>query len=186
MTASTEAVWKEKGVRFRQDCTWPAEESVVTIGQGGRFAMKLRVPYWAGKGFEIRLNGRRIARSFEPCSYAEIPERDWKPGDRVSIRMPFGVHLFYGPDKMALAATEGQAQTPFEPKWEGALMYGPLVMASPEVSLGTGLKEIVPCGADAGEGTMGHVYKLTLDGRTFYPDYYLTDHATHYLRLDLH
>ena len=190
----TEAAWKEKGVRFRQDCAWPAEESVVTIEQGGRFAMKLRVPYWAGKGFEIRLNGRRIARSFEPCSYAEIPERDWKSGDRVSIRMPFGVHLFYGPDKMALAATEGQAQTPFEPRWEGALMYGPLVMASPdittweeaEVSLGTGLKEIVPCGADAGEGTMGHVYKLTLDGRTFYPDYYLTDHATHYLRLDLH
>ena len=33
---------------------------------------------------------------------------------------------------------------------------------------------------------MGHVYTLSLDGKTFYPDYYLTDHATHYLRLDLH
>ena len=190
----TEAVWAEKGVRFRQDCAWPAEESAITIEQGGRFAMKLRVPYWAGKGFEIRLNGRRIARSFAPCSYAEIPERDWKAGDRVSVRMPFAPHVFFGPDKMSVAATEGDAQTPFEPMWEGALMYGPLVMASPdittweeaEVSLGSALKEIVPGGADAGTGTMGHVFTLSLDGKKFYPDYYLTEHATHYLRLDLH
>ena len=167
---------------------------MVTIEQGGRFAMKLRVPYWAGKGFEIRLNGRRIARSFEPCSYAEIPERDWKPGDRVSIRMPFGTHISFGPDKMETDVTEGQPQTPFAPMWEGALMYGPLVMASPDIttweqaefSLDADLHEIVPCGADAGEGTMGHVYTLSLDGKTFYPDYYLTDRATHYLRLDLH
>ena len=190
----SEAVWAEKGAAWRQDCAWPAESSEITITEGGRFAMKLRVPYWAGRGFEIRLNGRRIARSFAPCSYAEIPERDWKAGDRVSIRMPFGTHVSFGPDKMETAVTEGQPQTPFAPMWEGALMYGPLVMASPDIttweqaefSLDADLHEIVPCGADAGEGTMGHVYTLSLDGKTFYPDYYLTDRATHYLRLDLH
>ena len=190
----SEAVWAEKGAAWRQDCAWPAESSEITITEGGRFAMKLRVPYWAGRGFEIRLNGRRIARSFAPCSYAEIPERDWKAGDRVSIRMPFGTHISFGPDKMETAVTEGQPQTPFAPMWEGALMYGPLVMASPDIttweqaefSLDADLHEIVPCGADAGEGTMGHVYTLSLDGKTFYPDYYLTDRATHYLRLDLH
>ena len=187
----TEAKWEEKGVAFRQDCAWPAESSEITITEGGRFAMKLRVPYWAGKDFEIRLNGRRIARSFAPGSYAQIPERDWKAGDRVSIRMPFGVHIFYGPDKMALAATEGQPQTPFDPMWEGALMYGPLVMGSPDITtweqaeypLDSILDDIVPGGADAGTGTMGHVYTLSLDGKTFYPDYYMTGHGTHYLRL---
>jgi len=187
----TRAEWAEKGVSFRQDCAWPAESSEITIEKGGRFAMKLRVPYWAGRDFEIRLNGRRIARSFPSCSYALIPERDWEAGDRVSIRMPFGTHLTYGPDKMAVAATEEGPQTAFEPKWEAALMYGPLVMASPdittweqaEVSLSADLKEIVPCGADDSEGTMGHVFSLSLDGKTFYPDYYVTDRTTHYLRL---
>lgn len=32
---------------------------------------------------------------------------------------------------------------------------------------------------------MGHVYTLSLDGKTFYPDYWLTGPGTHYLRLDL-
>ncbi|MCR4859871.1 MAG: glycoside hydrolase family 127 protein [Bacteroidales bacterium] len=188
----TEAVWREKGVSLRQDCAWPAESSEITVSRGGRFAMKLRVPWWAGEDFEIRLNGRPIARSFRPCSYAVIPEREWRPGDRVSVRMPFHPHVFFGPDKMELAATaEGGPQTPFPASWEGALMYGPLVMASPDIhtwaeaecSLGQDLEKIVPCGADADEGTMGNVYTLKLGDRIFYPDYYLTGRGTRYLRL---
>ena len=181
----TAAKWAEKGVSFRQDCTWPAEASEITIQQGGRFAMKLRVPYWAGRDFEIRLNGRRIARSFTPCSYAVIPERDWQEGDRVSIRMPFGKHIFFGPDKMDTAATDGRAQTPFTPMWEGALMAGPLVMASPDIT--TWEEAEYTLNADLHEIGVSTepVYTLSLDGKTFYPDYYLTGAGTRYLRLEL-
>ena len=190
----TEVRWAEKDVAFTQECAWPAEQSVITITKGGRFAMKLRVPYWAVKGFGIKLNGKSVARSYQPCSYVEIPERDWKEGDKVEVKMPFGSHLNFGPDKMDLAATGvNQTRTPFEPMWEGTIMYGPLVMATPDITvweqaeftLDSDLKDIVLKGTTGGEGTNGNVYSLTLADKTFYPDYYLTGHSTHYLRLNV-
>ncbi len=190
----TAVKWAAKDVAFRQECAWPAEKSAITIEKGGRFAMKLRVPYWAGKGFSIKLNGKSVARSYQPCSYVEIPERDWKEGDKVEVSMPFGAHINFGPDKMDLAATGiNEARTPFEPMWEGALMYGPLVMATPDITvweqaeftLDSDLKDIVLKGSTGGEGTDGNVYSLTLADKTFYPDYYMKEHSTHYLRLNV-
>ena len=190
----TAVKWAAKDVAFRQECAWPAEHTVITIEKGGRFAMKLRVPYWAGKGFGIKLNGKSVARSCQPCSYVEIPERDWKEGDKVEVNMPFGAHINFGPDKMDLAATGiNEARTPFEPMWEGALMYGPLVMATPDITvweqaeftLDSDLKDIVLKGSTGGEGTDGNVYSLALADKTFYPDYYMTGHSTHYLRLNV-
>ena len=190
----TEVKWVAKGVAFTQQCAWPAEQSVITIREGGRFAMKLRVPYWAVKDFSIRLNGKSVAKDYQPCSYVEIPERDWKAGDKVEVKMPFGAHLNFGPDKMDLAATGiNEARTPFEPMWEGTLMYGPLVMATPDITvweqaeftLDADLKDIVLKGTTGEEGTDGNVYSLTLADKTFYPDYYLTGHSTHYLRLNV-
>ncbi|MBR4001746.1 MAG: hypothetical protein IKI89_05175, partial [Bacteroidales bacterium] len=117
-------------------------------------------------------------------SYVEIPEREWKAGDRVEIEMPFGTHIFYGPDRMEVAATaEGGPSTQFEPMWEGALMYGPLVMASPDITTW----EEAEISLDAEEieaGFDGNVHKLTFEGKTFYPDYYMTGRGTHYLRLN--
>ena len=190
----TQVTWREKDVEFTQECAWPAESSVITIGKGGRFAMKLRVPYWATEGFSVKLNGKKVAREYQPCSYVEIPERDWKAGDKVEVKMPFGKHINFGPDKMDLAATGvNQARTPFEPLWEGALMYGPLVMATPDITvweqaeftLDSDLKDIVLKGTTGDDGTNGNVYTLTLGDKTFYPDYYMTDHSTHYLRLNV-
>ena len=190
----TVADWDEKGVRLRQECAWPAESTAITIEKGGRFAMKLRVPYWATEGFVVKVNGSKLRAKCKPSSYVEIPERTWKAGDRVEVSMPFGKHLFFGPDKMDVAATaKNEAATPFAPMWAGAIMYGPLVMASPDITdwdqaeftLAPDLKEIVLNGHTAEDGTLGNVYTLSLDGKTFYPDYYLTDHGTHYLRLDV-
>ena len=190
----TVANWDEKGVSLRQECAWPAESSVITVEKGGRFTLKLRVPYWVADGFGVKVNGRKLRAACRPCSYVEIPEREWKAGDRVEMTMPFGKHLNFGPDKMDVAATgENGAETPFDPMWEGVLMYGPLVMASPDITgwdqaefdLHPDLREIVLDGHTSDEGTDGHVYTLTLGGKTFYPDYYLTDHSTHYLRLNV-
>ena len=190
----TQVRWAAKDVEFVQECSWPAEASVIRIEKGGRFAMKLRVPYWATKGFSIKLNGKSVAKTYKSCSYVEIPERDWKAGDKVEVKMPFGAHIHFGPDKMDLAATGvNEVRTPFEPMWEGAIMYGPLVMATPDVTvweqaeftLDADLKDIVLKGTSGGEGTDGNVYSLTLGDKTFYPDYYLTGHNTHYLRLNV-
>ena len=190
----TVANWDEKGVALRQEGAWPAESSVITVEKGGRFTLKLRVPYWATDGFGVKVNGRKLRAAYRPCSYVEIPEREWKAGDRVEVTMPFGKHLNFGPDKMDVAAMgENGAETPFAPMWEGVLMYGPLVMASPDITdwaqavfdLHPDLREIVLNGHTSDAGTDGHVYTLTLGGKTFYPDYYLTDHSTRYLRLNV-
>ena len=150
----TEAFWRAKGVTLTQECAWPSEHSVIKVS-GGRFAMKLRVPYWATEGFDIRLNGRSIARSYRPCSYVEIPARNWSESDVVEVVMPYTDHICYGPDKI-----DGYSE------WLGALMHGPLVMATPDA----------PTWEEA-------VYKKGSEGMTFAPDYTQTGNTTRYLRL---
>ena len=44
----TTAQWDAKGATIQQDCTWPAERSVITFPKAKKpFAVKLRTPYWA-------------------------------------------------------------------------------------------------------------------------------------------
>lgn len=191
----TEALWKAKGVTLVQDCLWPAEKSVISV-KGGEadFILKLRVPYWATEGFEVRLNGVPVASSYRPSSYVEIPMRHWTAADSVEIVMPFGKHLNFGPDKMEVAATgKNETATPFASRWAGALMYGPLVMATPnvrnwyeaDVDLSPDLSEIRLEGHGGGTGFNANLYSLSLNGMRFLPDYWHTENATHYLRINV-
>ncbi len=186
----SEAKWK--GMNIKQECTWPAEESTLTFDGEGEFALKLRVPYWATNGFFVSLNGKQVATNPRPCSYVEIPRRKWQGGDKVEVSMPYTIHIYYGPDKMDLAATgKNETKTPFNPEWVGALMYGPLVMATPDIrnwndaefQLKSDLSDIKPNGVVGDDGTGGPLYALSLDGKQYQPDYYQTGHSTHYLRL---
>lgn len=191
----TTFTWQAKNIKMQQSCKWPAESSQISVLEGeATFAMKLRVPYWATRGFDVKLNGKSVAKEYRPSSYVEIPERTWRPGDVVEICMPFGVHVNYGPDKMETAATGvNQTNTPFAPMWVGTLMYGPLAMATTDapnwdeatVTLDADLGNVRPRGATDETGTDGNLYTLTLDGKTFYPDYYMDEHITHYLRINL-
>lgn len=195
----TTAYWNKATIQ--QDCLWPAEKSTITVQPTcstqqtpPTFAMKLRVPYWATEGFDVKLNGKSIAKNYQPCSYVEIPQRKWSATDKVEVFMPFTKHINWGPDKMELAATgKNETRTPFAPQWVGALMYGPLVMATPDVqewknadfTLQSNLNEIQLNGASTEQGYNGNLYTLTLAGKDFQPDYYQTGHATHYLRLNV-
>ena len=184
-------------VTITQDCKWPAEYSRMTFS-GGSFCLKLRVPYWATKGFDVKLNGKSMQQTYLPSSYVEIPQRQWNEKDVVEIIMPFQTHIFYGPDKMDIAATgKNETRTSFEPAWLGTLMYGPLAMSTPDIqhwndadfTLKENLSNIHPLGASEGNGYNGNLYTLslsTLNGEiNFQPDYYQTGHSTHYLRLHL-
>ena len=190
----TIANWSQKGVVIEQDCLWPAEKSTIKIKSGkARFAMKLRVPYWATEGFNVKLNGKSLAKKYQPCSYFEIPERQWNEGDVVEVVMPFTKHINWGPDKMELAATTDNPQQTFTPMWIGTVMYGPLVMTTEEVkswneadfTLSSDLSEIQLKGAQSGTGKNANLYTLTLNGKLFVPDYYETHRSTHYLRLNV-
>ena len=195
----TVAWWADKGVCIEQMCKWPAEQTTLVVtrtdkSKSATFSLKLRVPYWATEGFDVKLNGKSVAKTYQPCSYIEIPSREWQDGDKVEVTMPFTTHINWGPDKMDLAATgKNETRTPFAPQWLGTIMYGPLVMATPDVktwkeadfTLSSDLHEIQPNGATTDSKYGDNLFTLTLAGKQFQPDYYQTGHSTHYLRLDV-
>jgi hypothetical protein len=199
----TTARWEKKGVTLKQECQWPAERSTIRIfnshsalhtPSSAKFAMKLRVPYWATEGFDVKLNGKSVAKTYQPSSYVEIPARQWKETDVVEVVMPFTKHLDFGPDKMETAPAYGEgAKTEYTPMWAGTFMYGPLVMATTgiqnwdeaTVNLKSDLSDITLCGAKEGTGADAHLYTLTHGGRTFFPDYAGDEHVTHYFRMNV-
>ena len=128
----TTARWDAKKVTIQQDCEWPAEQSTLTFPEAKKpFVLKLRVPYWATEGFDIKVNGESVANRYQPCSYVTLPLRRWTKEDKVEVIMPFTRHIDFGPDKMEVAATgKNEPKTRFQPEWCGALMQGPLVMAA--------------------------------------------------------
>ena len=186
--------WKEKGVTIKQDCLWPAQHSAIKITEGeGDFTLKLRVPYWATQGFSIKVNGKEVAKSYQPSTYVELEQKHWKVGDVVEIDMPFSKHIEYGADKLSsdVASLDG---TPLKTSWVGTLMYGPLVMA------GTGAQtwnqatlnidsrlSNTTIGESNGvtTGAGANLLTLKLDGKEFQPDYYRNANSTHYYRINL-
>ena len=161
----TVTTWDAQKTVIRQECQWPAEKSIIRIQKGGgRFAMKLRVPYWATEGFDVKLNGKSIATHYQPSSYVEIPLRKWSKKDVVEVIMPFNRHLDYTPDKLEVAGKQT-----YSPMWTAALMEGPLVMAA------TGVKTW-------DEATIHS--EADWNRFHFVPDYDADRHVTHYFRLD--
>ena len=156
----TTAQWGQKGVTIKQECEWPAEKSTIRIIPrvgiwNSKFGMKLRVPYWATEGFDVKLNGKSIAKQYQPCSYVEIPARKWTEKDVVEVTMPFTRHIDFGPDKM-------------DGDWIGAFMNGPLVMAA------TGISTWKEATAEPDK-----------DISAFIPDYAGDSHLTHYFRINV-
>ena len=186
--------WKEKGVTIKQDCLWPAQHSAIKITEGeGDFTLKLRVPYWATQGFSIKVNGKEVAKSYQPSTYVELEQKHWKTGDVVEIDMPFSKHIEYGADKLSsdVASLDG---TPLKTSWVGTLMYGPLVMAGTgaqtwnqaTLNIDSRLSNITvgeSNGVTTGAGA--NLLTLKLDGKEFQPDYYRNANSTHYYRINL-
>lgn len=186
--------WKEKGVTIKQDCLWPAQHSAIKITEGeGDFTLKLRVPYWATQGFSIKVNGKEVAKNYQPSTYVELEQKHWKVGDVVEIDMPFSKHIEYGADKLSsdVASLDG---TPLKTSWVGTLMYGPLVMAGTgaqtwnqaTLNIDSRLSNITvgeSNGVTTGAGA--NLLTLKLDGKEFQPDYYRNANSTHYYRINL-
>ena len=214
----SEAVWDRRGVTLSQECEWPAERSVIRVRKSrrpsgwfcpARFSMKLRVPYWASEGFDIKLNGKPLAPAYTPGSYIEIPRRRWTRRDSVEIIMPYVEHIDYGPDPVVIqsappviqsAAKDLRAEKDQSPERLGALMRGPLVMAAVGIkSWDEAVLHLGPDGKSASQPTAQPIapgssqpavpaaptvpFQFTLDGKTFIPDYQADTCVTHYLRI---
>ena len=110
----SELTWSERGIRLVLDTRFPEEDTVRLTVHGaspGRFALRIRVPYWTSGG-EARLNGRLLKGFAQPGSYFSV-DRSWGDGDELTVRLPMRLHFAPMPDDPTIQAA----------------MYGPLVLA---------------------------------------------------------
>ena len=162
----TTVTWDEMGVSVKQETDSPSEHSKLTVTGSGEFTIKLRVPYWATDGFEVRVNGETICTNPEVSTYVEIT-RTWESGDVITINMPYTLHLDKTPDEV-----DGSTVA--------SLMYGPLVMVAKDdrdtyepmnwytLVLSDDLEESVTVITGTDEEDVPH---LSTNGLDFYPMY---------------
>ena len=112
---ASELDWSEKGVRLTQETAFPAGGATtltVRVPRPTRFAMRVRVPYWAVGRNAATLNGRPLEGFAAPGGYYVL-DRVWRDGDRLEVTLPLDLHVQPMPDDDSLQA----------------FMYGPLVLA---------------------------------------------------------
>ena len=112
---ASELNWSERGVRLAQETQFPEEEGTtlrIQTAKPVRFALRIRVPYWATHGGTAVLNGHGLDGFAAPGGYYVL-DRTWRNGDTVAVKLPMSLHLHAMPDDPTLAA----------------VMYGPLVLA---------------------------------------------------------
>lgn len=106
--------WPEKGLRFKQETRFPEEQgtTLTILGKSPvQLGINLRVPYWA-QGGSVKINGTALPAFASPSSYLTL-NRLWKPGDKIELSLPMGLHVAPMPDDQTIQAA----------------MYGPLVLA---------------------------------------------------------
>jgi hypothetical protein len=106
--------WKEKGLRLKQETRFPEEESttlVIEADKPSKFALRIRVPYWATSGVTIKVNGKPENVAARASSYVTL-DRTWKTGDKVEVALPMSLHIHAMPDDASLQA----------------MMYGPMLL----------------------------------------------------------
>lgn len=112
--------WQEKGVQVVQETVFPSETTKLTVkkldnASAQTFNMKLRVPYWASKGFTVKVNGAEKVSDPEVSTYVTL--NGIKANDVIEITMPWSLHLDKTPDTLDGAEV-------------ASMMYGPFVMAA--------------------------------------------------------
>jgi len=106
--------WPEKGLRFKQETRFPEEQGTTLTISGKtpvQLGINLRIPYWA-QGGSVKINGAALPAFSSPSSYLTL-NRVWKPGDKIELSLPMGLHIDSMPDDQTIQAA----------------MYGPLVLA---------------------------------------------------------
>jgi uncharacterized protein len=125
------------GLTLRQETTFPDEprtKFTLKLKKSAKFTLYLRHPGWVAAGqFAVRVNGKSVAVSSTPSSYAEL-RREWRDGDRVEVELPMRTTVERLPDGS---------------DWV-AILRGPIVLAWP-----AGTNNL--SGLFANDSRMGHV-----------------------------
>lgn len=112
---ASELDWSEKGVTIRQETAFPQEQGTaihISTDLPICFTLQIRFPYWAEKGIEIFVNGKKQTVKDDAECFVGV-NRKWRDGDCIEIKLPFTLRLEEMPDDSNRVA----------------VMYGPLVLA---------------------------------------------------------
>ena len=131
--------WSERQVTLTQRTGFPYDDTTrLTLGGGGRFELRIRVPRWAEAGVAVRINGRAQPVKAAPGSYLGL-KRTWQDGDTVEVRLPFRFHLERVMDRPNLAS----------------LFYGPVLLAAEEAEPRADWRHVVWDATDLGKSISG-------------------------------
>jgi hypothetical protein len=100
----------------KQETTFPRGSTAkFTITGQGPLDIKLRVPAWARKGFQVTVNGQaappQTGDAAQPGTYLTL-SRTWKTNDVIEVSMPFSIRI-----ERALDRPDTQA-----------IMWGPILL----------------------------------------------------------
>src|SRR5215831_2789194 len=115
LLVASEVSWPEKGLRLTQETRFPEEGRsafLLRVERPAEFALRLRIPWWAGNGGAVKVNGAPLGAFAAPSSYLTLT-RVWRSGDRVELELPMTLWTEPMPDDASIQAA----------------MYGPLVLA---------------------------------------------------------
>jgi DUF1680 family protein len=139
--------WSEREVVVVQDTAFPdGETSTLTIDGKGIWTLAVRIPAWAG-GATITVNGEDADVETKPGSYAHI-EREWASGDKVAIKIPFGLYTVAALDDENLVA----------------VAFGPHILAGDYGSEKLEKSPTIDLSTIERQGTSGLEFEASVDG----------------------
>jgi len=113
---ASELSWRQKGLRLEQITRFPEAETarfVFHLRQPIELRVNLRIPYWAGAGGAVSVNGEQTTRARLKANSFYSLNRKWQDGDTLELSLPMSLHLHAMPDDTNVVA----------------LMAGPVVLA---------------------------------------------------------
>ena len=162
-------IWSDRGVTLTQQTEFPHDDTTkLMLSGGGRFELKVRVPYWATRGFTVRINGQTQDLAAKPESYLTL-SRAWEDGDTIELEMPLGFHLLPVMDQPNLAS----------------LFYGPVLLAAQESEPRSTWRPTTLNGEELGQSISGDPRTLRFKtGGTIFQPFYET-YGRHSVYLDV-
>ncbi len=163
--------WPERNVLIKQRSNFPyGHRTRLTLSGSGDFAIKLRVPHWATRGFSVRINGRDLTHQARPGTYLAL-NRSWQDKDTVELDMPFPFYLRALMDQPNIAS----------------LFYGPILLAAEESVARSTWRAVTLDADDIGKSITGDpgTLRFSIQGVKFKPFYEVYDRYSVYLDVTL-
>ncbi|MBN1359164.1 MAG: glycoside hydrolase family 127 protein [Sedimentisphaerales bacterium] len=163
--------WTEQKVTVKQSTNFPyADTTKLTLGGGGAFDIKVRVPRWATRGFFVTINGQAQTVQATPGTYLTL-SRTWKDGDTIELRMPMDFYLMRVMDQPSIAS----------------IFYGPVLLAVEESAARSEWRAVTLDAVDIGKSIAGDpaTLRFTTNGVNLKPFYETYDRYSVYLDVTL-